>query len=75
MRVIKTADGNCYYIIDGNVSDARGYINGCLSKIPRVRIGESVEICYAQRGSDGELIRDDAGMLKTKVWLTAPVVA
>ena len=75
MRVIKTADGNCYYIVDGNISDARGFIKGRLSKIPRVQIGKSVEICYAQRDSDGDLIRDEAGMLKTKVLVTAPVVA
>lgn len=75
MRAIKTADGNCYYIVNGEISDACGYIKGFLSKIPKVKIGESVEICYGQKNSDGEIIRDEAGMLKTTVFLTAPVVA
>lgn len=75
MRAIKTADGNCYYIINGEISDARGSIQGFLTAIPMVKFGQSVKICYSQKDSNGDFIRDDEGMLKTRVFTTAPVVA
>ena len=75
MRMVKTADGNIYYIKNGRVSDAHKAIkNARLARPLNVKIGEPLRILYYAMDSNGNTIIDHTGKPEIMSLDTAPVV-